>query len=90
MTEELAEYMVAPTKNGEPLLARRTAPKGLLPSTWLNRTLRIEYTGPRGEARTTTATLLDLYPVGPVLNIAGGKTLIAWDRLVLCELIEDR
>jgi len=26
---------------------------------------------------------------GPVLNIGGAKTLLSWDRLVLCELVED-
>ena len=36
----------------------------------------------------STGTLLDLYPAGPVLNMGGAKTLIAWDRLVLCELVE--
>jgi hypothetical protein len=36
-----------------------------------------------------SGTLLDLYPAGPVLNMGGAKTLIAWDRLVLCELVED-
>jgi hypothetical protein len=30
-----------------------------------------------------------LYPAGPVLNVGGAKTLISWDRLVLCELVED-
>jgi hypothetical protein len=24
-----------------------------------------------------------------VLNIGGAKTLLSWDRLVLCELVED-
>ncbi len=33
--------------------------------------------------------LLDLYPAGPVLNVAGAKTLICWERLVLCDLVED-
>jgi hypothetical protein len=60
-----------------------------MPSTWLERTLRIEYTGAMGETRETTATLLDLCPVGPILNIRGAKTLLCWERLVLAELIED-
>ena len=89
MTEETAVYMAAPKTNGDSPLPRRGGAKGLMPSTWLNRTLRIEYAGTMGEARETTATLLDLYPAGPVLNIAGTKTLLAWERLVLCELIED-
>jgi hypothetical protein len=36
-----------------------------------------------------SGTLLDLYPAGPILNIGGAKTLLSWDRLVLCELVED-
>lgn len=84
-----AAYMVAPTTNGEAPLPRRAAPRGLMPSTWLNRTLRVEYAGAMGEAREATATLLDLYPAGPVLNVSGAKTLIAWDRFVLCQLVED-
>jgi hypothetical protein len=42
-----------------------------------------------GGARETTATLIDWSPVGLLLNVAGGKTLLSWDRLVLCELVED-
>jgi len=60
----------------------------MLPSTWLNRSLKLEYVV-CGELRATEATLLDVYPAGPVINAAGARTLIAWDRLVLCELVED-
>ena len=80
--------MTRPDVNGTPALPKRNGPKGLLPSTWLERTLKLEYVA-CGELRTTRATLLDTYPAGPVLNIAGAKTLISWDRLVLCELVED-
>jgi hypothetical protein len=90
VTEEMGLTMVTrPTTNGDKSLPRRSGPKGLMPSTWLNRTLRLEYVGAAGEYRESTATLLDLYPAGPVLNIAGAKTLLCWERLVLCELIED-
>ena len=34
--------MTIPTTNGEALLPKR-APKGMLPSTWLGRELRVEY-----------------------------------------------
>jgi hypothetical protein len=34
-------------------------------------------------------TLSRYCPAGPVLNIGGAKTLLSWDRLVLCELVED-
>ena len=89
MTEETAVYMAAPDVNGKPTLLRRGGSKGFMPSTWLNRTLRIEYLGGVEGLRETTATLLDVYPAGPILNIAGGKTLLCWERLVLCELVED-
>jgi len=43
----------------------------------------------RGAGQEASGTLLDLYPAGPVLNIGEAKMLIYWDRLVLCELVED-
>ncbi len=89
MTEEMGAYMTAPTTNGEAPLPRRTGTRGLLPSTWIDRTLRVEYVWVRGEARETTATLLDWCPVGVLVSIAGAKTLVCWERLVLCELVED-
>jgi hypothetical protein len=42
-----------------------------------------------GVGQERSGTLLDLYPAGPVLNISGAKTVICWERLVLCELVED-
>ena len=55
----------------------------------LSRTLRIEYVGASGRAQETEAVLLDWCGAG-LLNVAGGKTLLSWDRLVLAELAEDR
>jgi hypothetical protein len=86
---EILDAMTAPDVNGTPALPRRSGPKGLLPSTWLERTLKVEYTDCYGSGQATSGTLLDLYPAGPVFNIGGAKTLISWDRLVLCELVED-
>ena len=90
MSEETSGYMTAPTMNGDKPLPRRDGPKGLLPSTWISRTLRIEYVGAMGEARETSGVLLDVFPFGPCLNIAGARTLLSWDRLCLAELQEDR
>jgi hypothetical protein len=42
-----------------------------------------------GGGQETRGTLLDFYPVGPVLHVAGAKTLICWERLCLAELVED-
>jgi hypothetical protein len=81
--------MSAPDVHGKPSLPKRTGPKGLLPSTWLQRSVRVSYVDCRGAGKETSGTLLDLYPAGPVLNIGGAKTLLSWDRLVLCELVEE-
>ena len=86
---EILEAMTRPDANGTPALPKRAAPKGLLPSTWLGRSLRIEYMDCYGGGQETRGSLLDFYPVGPVLHVAGAKTLICWERLVLCELVED-
>jgi hypothetical protein len=86
---EILEAMTRPDSNGTPALPKRTGPKGLLPSTWLERTLKLEYVDSFGVGQATSGTLLDLYPAGPILNIGGAKTLLSWDRLVLCELVED-
>jgi hypothetical protein len=50
----------------------------------------MEFIGAAGDPRQTSATLLDWCPVGLLLNVAGAKTLPAWERLALCELVEDR
>ena len=86
---EIHQAMTRPDVNGTPSLPKRTGLKGLLPSTWLERTLKVAYTDCHGSGQETSGTLLDLYPAGPVLNIGGAKTLLSWDRLVLCELVED-
>jgi hypothetical protein len=84
------EYMTAPTLNGDKSLPRRAGVRTMLPSTWIDRTLRVEYIDAGGKAKETKAILIDWSPVGLLLSIAGAKTLLAWERLVLCELQEDR
>jgi hypothetical protein len=86
---EILEAMTAPDVNGTPALPRRGGPKGLLPSTWLERTLRVAYVDCHGAGVETSGTLLDLYPAGPVLGIGTTKTMISWERLVLAELVND-
>jgi hypothetical protein len=88
--ENMTEYMTAPTTNGDKPLPKRAGTRSMVPTTWIDRTLRIEYEGAGGDSRETTATLLDWSPVGLLLGVAGGKTLLAWERLVLAELKEDR
>ena len=49
----------------------------------------MEYVDCYGGGQETSGVLLDFYPAGPILNMGGAKTLVSWDRLVLCELVED-
>jgi hypothetical protein len=86
---EVLEAMTAPTVDGQTSLPKRSGPKGLLPSTWLARTLRVSYVDCYGGGQEASGTLLDLYPAGPILNIGGAKTLLSWDRLAVVELVED-
>jgi hypothetical protein len=86
---EILDAMTRPDAEGTPSLPKRGGPKGLLPSTWLSRTLKLEYVDSFGVGQETSGVLLDFFPVGPVLSMGGAKTLISWDRLVLCELVED-
>jgi hypothetical protein len=86
---EIVNAMTKPDSNGTPSLPKRAGPKGLLPSTWLERTLKLEYVDGFGTGVETSGVLLDFYPAGPVLHIDGVKTLICWERLVLAQLVED-
>ncbi len=92
MSEEAPAYnMGAPTMtpDGDGLLPRRNGHRGLLPSTWLERTLRVEYTDAGGKSVRTSGVLLDWCSVGVILSLAGAKTLIPWERLVHLELVEE-
>ena len=86
---EILNAMTKPDSNGTPSLPKRAGPKGLLPSTWLERTLKLEYVDGFGAGVETSGVLLDFFPAGPVLNIGGVRTLLSWDRLVLAQLVED-
>ena len=70
-------------------MSTQTTRQTTLPSTWLNRTLRLQYVDAFGEGMETSGILLDLSPFGLVVNITGAKTVISWERLVLVELVED-
>ena len=86
---EILQAMTRPDVNGTSALPKRAGPKGLLPSTWIERTLRVSYVDCYGGGQETSGTLLDLYPAGPILSMNGAKSLISWDRLTFVELIED-
>ena len=71
------------------LLSPRNGHRGLLPSTWLNCEVRLEYVDASGKAAATSGVLLDWFPFGPALNLAGAKSVIGWDRIVLVEFASD-
>jgi hypothetical protein len=81
--------MTKPDVNGTPTLTKRSAPKGMLLSTWLNRAVRMQYTDAYGSGQETSGQLLDFFPCGPVFSLAGSKTCVSWDRLAMVELVED-
>ena len=85
----MTEMTTTPSANGEAPLPRRT-PRGLLPSTWVSRSVRVEYTDGSGGAASTTGALVEYFPFGPVLRSAeGGKLAPSWDAIRLIELQED-
>jgi hypothetical protein len=54
--------MTAPTVDGQPSLPKRAGPKGLLPSTWLARTLKVAYTDCYGSGQETEGDVARLLP----------------------------
>jgi hypothetical protein len=81
--------MTTPAGYDEKPLPKRNGSRGLLPSTWLGRSLRIGYVDVEGRGVETSGMLLDWCPCGPIFNLAGAKVLVAWDRLVMLELVND-
>jgi hypothetical protein len=63
--------------------------RGLLPSTWIGRGVRLEYIDSYQSAQETSGVLLDTFPVGPILNLSRAKMCLSWDRVVFIELVED-
>jgi hypothetical protein len=60
-----------------------------LPSTWIRRSLRIEYEV-GGEVASTTGALVETNDVGLILrNQDGDRFLLPWSRLIMAELIAD-
>ena len=87
--EETAQYMVAPTTNGDKPLPRRIGTRSMLPTTWISRELEIQYTSADGRGTTTRGVLCDWCPVGPVLLVAGARTILGWERICVIKLLED-
>jgi hypothetical protein len=70
-------------------LPKRSAAKGLLPGTWVGRTLRVAYVDCYGGGQEATAALLDLYPFGVIVNLSGERTALSWDCLRTVTLVSD-
>jgi hypothetical protein len=83
---QLATQEGVGTKDSIPLPKRVGSPKSMMPATWVSRGVKLEYRDGSGEGQTLKGKLLDLYPAGPVVGANGARTLLSWDRLVLCEL----
>lgn len=81
--------MTTPGGFGDAPLPKRNGSRSLLPSTWLGRACRVGYVGIDGIGIETSGTLLDWCGTGPVFNLAGGRVLVAWDRLAMLELTSD-
>jgi hypothetical protein len=71
---------------GDAPLPRRNGYRSLLPGSWLNREVTLEYDGAGGKAESKRCTLLDWCGAGIIVNLAGARTVIVWDRLVTLEL----
>jgi len=84
-----ANYLSTPTAYEGVPLPKRNGHRGMLPSTWLQRELRLDYVSADGAASTATGVLLDWYPMGPVLSVGGVRTLLSWDAIRVIELRED-
>lgn len=89
MSEEVITYMSRPDANGK-VHAKRVAPKGLLPSTWLERSVKIQYQDAYGAGAETSGVLADLYPFGMVVIGAGAtKMCLSWEAIRVVELVAD-
>jgi hypothetical protein len=71
------QMQTIPQTNGEAPLPKRSAPKGLLPGSWVGRTLRVAYVDCYGSGQEATAALLDTYPFGVIVNLSGERTALA-------------
>lgn len=88
MSEEIASYVTGSAAPASKPNRENGRPKGMIPLSWINRPVRVDYVDAGGEGQSASGTLLDYYPAGPIFAINGARTLIAWERLCLLELVE--
>ncbi len=81
--------MARPDTNGTPSLPKRSGARSMLPSTWIERSVRVSYVDVHGQGVETSGTLLDWCALGLILNLAGEKSVLAWDCLRAVVLIND-
>lgn len=81
--------MTTPGSFEEAPLPKRNGHRSLLPVTWQGRSIRLGYVGVDGVGVETSGTLLDWCGTGSIFNLAGGRVIVAWDRLVSLELVSD-
>jgi hypothetical protein len=75
VAEDLGYTTTAPSTNGDKLLPKRAGVRTMLPSAWIDKTIRLEYIGAATDAPEISTTFLDWTLVGLLLNIAGGEDL---------------
>jgi hypothetical protein len=89
MTEHtITQAMTKPTIEGAQTFPKRHTARGMVPSTWISRSVRVEYEEGT-KTQITSGQLLDFCASGIVLGLLASRTLIMWERLVLIELVED-
>lgn len=79
--------MTKPSTNGDKPLAKRNAPT-MLPASWLERSIRVEYTDAAGKSRETSAKLLSTCPAGLILAVDGARMCLNWEKWTMLELVE--
>ena len=70
-------------------LPKRDGSRGLLPGSWIGRSVRVTYADCYGGGQETSGTLLDWCGTGPVMNLSGERTVLAWDALRTVTLVSD-
>ncbi len=95
MSEEKTPYatgngaMTTPPGYDDKPLPERNGHRGMVPSTWLGRSVKLEYTDAHGLGVETSGILLDWCPFGLLVSLAGAKALLSWDAVRVIELVND-
>lgn len=90
MTETIADVTTTTSSYpGDAPRPRRNGVKPLLPGSWVSRSIRADYRDGDGRGQTISGKLLDLYPAGMVLGASGARVLLAWDAVIMVELVGD-